>query len=246
MNISVQQTKPQNSKLKRTILLGVTLLHGGLMTLFILFASNTLPSKSEQPHLVMVNVISAPVIAQIVAHPQPVITPVIPSQAHPQDKPSQKQAKVTPKSQAEPSGQRSGSANTVSQSAQTGGQATSGNTASSSTASSSSNSSNSGSTSAAASGVITPPKFGVAYLNNPAPKYPTIAKRQGEEGEVLLRVLVSEDGQAQEVRLQRSSGSSILDDSALKAVKRWRFIPAKQGSNSIAAWVQVPIVFKLD
>jgi protein TonB len=97
-----------------------------------------------------------------------------------------------------------------------------------------------------ASAAISAPRFGAAYLNNPAPKYPTIAKRLGEQGRVLLRVLVSADGLAKDVRLHSSSGSTTLDDSAIKAVRHWRFIPAKQGDASVEAWVQVPIVFKLD
>ncbi len=92
----------------------------------------------------------------------------------------------------------------------------------------------------------TPPRFGAAYLNNPAPRYPAIARRMGQQGKVLLRVLVTPAGTAKEVRLYASSGSEALDDSAMAAVKRWRFVPARQGNNPVEAWVQVPIVFKLD
>lgn len=95
-------------------------------------------------------------------------------------------------------------------------------------------------------GPISAPRFGAAYLNNPAPQYPSIAKRLGEQGQVLLRVFVSADGLAKEVKIHTSSGSKILDQSALAAVRHWRFIPAKQGDSAVAAWVQVPIVFKLD
>jgi protein TonB len=91
-----------------------------------------------------------------------------------------------------------------------------------------------------------PPRFGVAYLNNPAPKYPSSARRMGEEGKVLLRVLVSADGLAKQVLLRASSGSDVLDDSAQAAVRKWRFIPAKLNGDTVEAWVQVPIVFKLD
>lgn len=94
-------------------------------------------------------------------------------------------------------------------------------------------------------GAFSPPRFGVAYLNNPPPQYPSIAKRMGEEGKVLLKVLVSPEGSAQEVRLHKSSGSDTLDNAALKAVRKWRFVPAKMGEAALAAWVQVPIVFKL-
>lgn len=91
-----------------------------------------------------------------------------------------------------------------------------------------------------------PPRFGVAYLNNPAPKYPAIARRMGEEGRVLLRVLVTAAGAAKQVKLSASSGSGVLDEAAEKAVRDWKFVPAKQDGQAVEAWVQVPIVFKLD
>lgn len=93
---------------------------------------------------------------------------------------------------------------------------------------------------------IEPPKFGVAYLNNPAPNYPPMARRAGEEGRVLLRVLVSESGAATEVNLEKTSGSERLDQAAMNAVKNWRFIPAKKNNEAFSAYVLVPIKFSLD
>lgn len=95
-------------------------------------------------------------------------------------------------------------------------------------------------------GPSTAPSFGAAYLKNPAPKYPSSARRNKEQGKVLLRVFVSGDGLAKQVQLYAGSGSSSLDDAAITAVKKWRFVPAKQGSETVEAWVQVPVVFKLD
>lgn len=85
-----------------------------------------------------------------------------------------------------------------------------------------------------------------AYLNNPAPKYPLRARQRHWEGRVLLRVYVSADGQAQQVVLQASSGHDILDESALEAVRKWRFVPAKRGDSPEASWVTIPIVFRLE
>lgn len=90
------------------------------------------------------------------------------------------------------------------------------------------------------------PRFDANYLNNPAPRYPPLSRRFGEEGKVLLRVLVNADGQAQEIRLQGSSGSARLDEAALDAVRHWRFVPARQGDRPISGWVVVPINFRLD
>lgn len=93
---------------------------------------------------------------------------------------------------------------------------------------------------------IEPPRFGVSYLNNPAPDYPATSRRLGEEGRVLMKVLVSADGAADDVQIEKSSGSERLDDAAMKAVKRWRFIPAKKNNQGMSAYVIVPIKFSLD
>lgn len=93
---------------------------------------------------------------------------------------------------------------------------------------------------------VTAPRFDAAYLNNPDPAYPATSRRIGEEGRVVLRVLVSTLGQAEQVEVRTSSGSSRLDQAALLAVKRWRFEPARQGGAPVQAWVLVPISFHLD
>ena len=92
---------------------------------------------------------------------------------------------------------------------------------------------------------ITPPSFNAEYLQNPPPEYPTLSRRMGEEGKVVLRVLVSEAGVPEEVQLKSSSGFSRLDSVALEAVKHWKFVPARRGDQSVAAWVVVPISFSL-
>lgn len=90
------------------------------------------------------------------------------------------------------------------------------------------------------------PNFNAAYLNNPAPNYPSISRRLGEQGLVLLRVQVTADGTAGSVELQTGSGSSRLDQAALEAVKKWRFIPAKRGEQPVSASVTVPVRFSIE
>jgi len=94
--------------------------------------------------------------------------------------------------------------------------------------------------------VIEPPKFGAAYLHNPAPRYPSLSRRIGEEGRVLLRVLVAASGAAESVEIEAGSGSARLDQAAMDAVKKWRFIPAKLDKEPISAFVIVPIQFTLN
>jgi protein TonB len=93
---------------------------------------------------------------------------------------------------------------------------------------------------------VSPPDFRAAYLRNPPPGYPAAARRNGEEGTVTLRVLVSVAGEPREVALERSSGSDVLDAAALATVKTWRFVPARRGGEAQEAWVLVPIVFRLE
>jgi len=93
---------------------------------------------------------------------------------------------------------------------------------------------------------ITPAVFNAAYLNNPKPFYPKISKRLGEEGVVLLKVRVLADGTAGSVSLLKSSDFDRLDQSAIEAVKQWKFVAAKQGEKAVESWVSVPIAFKLD
>lgn len=92
---------------------------------------------------------------------------------------------------------------------------------------------------------VSAPIFNAAYLNNPAPAYPPLLRRAGEQGKVILRVLVNADGHADEVRIQHSSGQAMFDEAALDAVRKWRFVPARRGEAVVAEWVQVPIEFRL-
>lgn len=97
----------------------------------------------------------------------------------------------------------------------------------------------------AAPTAVVPPRFDAAYLDNPAPPYPPLSRRMGEQGTVILRVLVSPAGNAQQVELKSGSGSPRLDQSAVETVKRWRFVPARLGADAVAAWVLIPIAFSL-
>ncbi len=93
---------------------------------------------------------------------------------------------------------------------------------------------------------IVPPSFNAAYLDNPAPEYPADSRRRGQQGKVLLHVLVGVAGTADKVEIRTSSGFDRLDEAALEAVRRWRFVPAQQGNSPVAAWVLVPIRFSLE
>jgi len=83
------------------------------------------------------------------------------------------------------------------------------------------------------------------YQSNPKPVYPSLARRRGQQGTVMLQVMVSENGRVEQVTLHKSSGFTLLDNAALDTVKKWQFIPVTENGHSAATEVLVPVHFKL-
>lgn len=92
---------------------------------------------------------------------------------------------------------------------------------------------------------FTEANFRANYAHNPKPNYPAIARSRSWQGKVMLRVKVSAQGSSDGVTVEQSSGHEILDEAAIEAVTKWRFIPAKRGDTPVASSVIVPIDFKL-
>lgn len=90
------------------------------------------------------------------------------------------------------------------------------------------------------------PSSDADYLQNPAPPYPPLSKRLGEQGKVLVRVLIGVDGTAQKADIKQSSGFERLDQSALSTVLHWRYVPGKRAGVPEAMWFNVPINFVLE
>ena len=77
------------------------------------------------------------------------------------------------------------------------------------------------------------------------PSYPSNARRLGIQGTTLLSVFVATDGRVADVLIKQSAGHPDLDQAAADAVKRWRFEPARRGSEAVAMWVLLPVEFRL-
>jgi periplasmic protein TonB len=81
----------------------------------------------------------------------------------------------------------------------------------------------------------------------PAPKYPPMSLRNGEEGTVILLVRVDAMGRPIEITIQKSSGFRDLDRAAKKHVlDTWRFHPAMHQGSAISALALVPVDFKIN
>ncbi|PXV57336.1 outer membrane transport energization protein TonB [Dyella jiangningensis] len=86
----------------------------------------------------------------------------------------------------------------------------------------------------------------LAYRATPL-KYPQQALRSHLQGQVILKVLVDENGVPQQVSIEKSSGEQVLDRSACDQVlKGWRFEPATVNGHAVRAWARVPVTFSLN
>lgn len=83
------------------------------------------------------------------------------------------------------------------------------------------------------------------YLKNPAPPYPAEAIEHGQEGLVMLFVVVDRTGRPRKVELQKSSGFRLLDQSASRTVRQWKFSPGRLGFLSSESELLIPIRFQL-
>lgn len=99
--------------------------------------------------------------------------------------------------------------------------------------------------SVATAGGESEPDYRAAYLQNPHPAYPSVARRMGWEGRVVLNVEVLSAGNCGQISVLHSSGHEVLDQAALETVKNWHFTPARRAGQAITQWCKVPISFSL-
>ncbi len=85
-----------------------------------------------------------------------------------------------------------------------------------------------------------------AYLNNPKPAYPRLSYQMGEEGRVMLNVLIGADGTPLKVEIYQSSGYPRLDNAGMETVMRWRYVPGKRGGVPETMWFKVPVKFVME
>lgn len=85
----------------------------------------------------------------------------------------------------------------------------------------------------------------VEYVNAPKADYPSIAKRMGEEGRVVMEVLVNEKGRAEKVNVVQSSGFKRLDEAAKLALMRALFKPYLEDGKAMTMLATASINFSL-
>lgn len=79
-----------------------------------------------------------------------------------------------------------------------------------------------------------------------APIYPLAARHKAIEGKVVIKFIVHVDGSVSSIKIQSATPANLFEQSAINAVKKWRFKPGKRNNDSVATCVELPLEFKLE
>lgn len=77
------------------------------------------------------------------------------------------------------------------------------------------------------------------------PLYPRRARQREITGEVVLKFLVDEQGEVKKATVVSAEPKGVFEDSAVSAVKKWRFEPGRMDGEPVPTWVRLPISFTL-
>jgi len=79
--------------------------------------------------------------------------------------------------------------------------------------------------------------------HQPELDYPARAKRRRQQGQVVLRAWLNEQGKLEQLSILTSSGHPLLDESALEQIRTWTFQSLAKGSQH--RWIKIPVDFQL-
>ena len=98
---------------------------------------------------------------------------------------------------------------------------------------------------AAAAALPSRPPQPLPNVVQPAPRYPALSRRLGEQGTVWLRAQIDATGRVQRVQLLRPSPYPRLNRAAQDAVSTWQYRPGTEQGSPVAMWLEVPVRFVL-
>lgn len=82
-------------------------------------------------------------------------------------------------------------------------------------------------------------------ISKAQPFYPYRAKRRKVEGEVILHIVISDQGQVSEAKVISAKPAGYFEDAAVKAVKKWKFKPGQVDGENVAVKREQTIKFSL-
>jgi len=76
--------------------------------------------------------------------------------------------------------------------------------------------------------------------------YPTIAREIGIEGTIIVQSFIDDKGIVQKCVIMKGLPGTGLDEAAIVAIKKTKFIPAQQRDRNVGVWIAIPVTFKLN
>jgi periplasmic protein TonB len=83
-------------------------------------------------------------------------------------------------------------------------------------------------------------------LRSVQPRYPFEAKQKGITGKVVLKFVVDSNGVAREPQIVSAEPKGIFEESAIEAIAKFKFKPAKKGGKAVDCIVRQPLSFSLN
>ena len=84
-----------------------------------------------------------------------------------------------------------------------------------------------------------------SVLRRVQPVYPETARSKKITGRVLLRFLLTENGDISHLHVKYAEPRDVFDNVSLAAVRQWRFAPARKDGRAVPVWVELPMQFDL-
>jgi TonB family protein len=78
------------------------------------------------------------------------------------------------------------------------------------------------------------------------PVYPDLAQEAGVEGQVIVQCFIDDKGRVKETIILKGIPNTGLNESAVEALRKTRFRPAKQRNRAVGVWITIPINFTLN
>ena len=82
-------------------------------------------------------------------------------------------------------------------------------------------------------------------MHQPQPELPARIVRKQIEGQVVLRLLVNEQGKVEKARVKSAKPQGVFEQPVLDAARHWRYQPAQYKGKPVKTWIEVPLNFKL-
>jgi protein TonB len=86
----------------------------------------------------------------------------------------------------------------------------------------------------------------IIFDRQPKPRYPMVSRKLGEEGTVIVKGCIEENGSIKNIEIINGSGYKRLDAEAIEAVRQWTFSGGNQKSKKIISCYRIPIQFVLE